>query len=97
MRVWGLHRAALDTRIEVETASVEGLLETRPAEHVAERSWNYVTLGHGHGVEWWRAFCIALQRTGYDDVLSIEHEDASLAPLDGVSQSVQLLKEVIDG
>ncbi len=91
------HVHAKDTRIEVETASVEGLLETRPAEHVAERSWNYVTLGHGHGVEWWRAFCTALQRTGYDDVLSIEHEDASLAPLDGVSQSVQLLKEVVDG
>ena len=91
------HVHAKDTHIEVRSASVDGLLETRAAERVAERSWNYVTLGHGHNLEWWRAFCLALQHAGYDDVLSIEHEDASLAPLDGVGQSVQLLKEVVNG
>jgi sugar phosphate isomerase/epimerase len=91
------HVHAKDTRIELRSAAIDGLLETRPAESVAERSWNYVTLGHGHDLEWWRAFCLALQRAGYDDVLSIEHEDASLAPLDGVRQSVRLLKEVVNG
>jgi sugar phosphate isomerase/epimerase len=91
------HVHAKDTRIESEAASINGLLETQPAECVAERSWNYVTLGHGHDLAWWRAFCLALQRAGYDDVLSIEHEDSSLAPLDGVSQSVELLKKVING
>lgn len=91
------HVHAKDTRIEAERASVEGLLETRVAERVGERSWNYVTLGHGHGVAWWREFCSALKRAGYDDVLSIEHEDASLLPIDGVTQSVQLLKEAVTG
>ena len=91
------HVHAKDTRIETRAASVDGLLETRAAERVAERSWNYVTLGHGHDLEWWRAFCMALRRVGYDDVLSIEHEDASLLPLDGVQKSVQLLKDVVNG
>lgn len=91
------HVHAKDTRIEKCIASIEGILETRPAEDVGSRSWNYVTLGRGHTAEWWRAFCIALRQVGYDDVLSIEHEDASQSPLDGVNESVQLLKEVVRG
>lgn len=85
---------AKDTRIETGPASVDGLLDTRPSSSVAERSWNYVTLGHGHGEDWWRRFCAALRRVGYDDVLSIEHEDMSLPPVEGVRQSVELLKRV---
>ena len=61
---------------------------------VAERSWSYVTLGYGHGDEWWRAFCCELRLAGYDDVLSIEHEDATLSRLDGVKKSVDLLHRV---
>jgi sugar phosphate isomerase/epimerase len=35
-----------------------------------------------------------LRAIGYDDVLSIEHEDVSMSPLEGVSESVALLKRV---
>jgi sugar phosphate isomerase/epimerase len=62
---------------------------------VAERSWNYVTLGYGHPEIWWRDFVIQLKQNGYDDVLSIEHEDYSLSPIVGVSKAVELLKNVI--
>jgi sugar phosphate isomerase/epimerase len=86
---------AKDTRVETARAGVDGVLETRPATHVAERTWNYVTLGHGHGADWWRRFCAALRAIGYDDVLSIEHEDASLPPHEGVRQSVELLRSVL--
>jgi hypothetical protein len=37
----------------------------------------------------------SISGTGYDDVLSIEHEDLALPPIDGVSQSVALLRRVI--
>ncbi len=87
---------AKDTRIE-QRAAVEGILETRSAARVGDRSWNYVTVGHGHGADWWARFCNELRRIGYDDVLSIEHEDASIAPLEGVKQSVHLLKSVVHG
>jgi len=42
---------------------------------IAARSWSYVTLGYGHGEQWWRAFCYRLRMAGYDGWLSIEHED----------------------
>ncbi|HSR72984.1 MAG TPA: hypothetical protein VLL72_11440, partial [Kiloniellales bacterium] len=60
----------------------------------AVRSWNYVTLGYGHGEDFWRAFCLALRRAGYDGVLSIEHEDMALAPMEGMRKSVELLRRV---
>jgi sugar phosphate isomerase/epimerase len=85
---------AKDTRVEAAVAGVEGVLETRASSNVAERSWNYVTVGLGHDEDWWRRFCSALRTAGYDDVLSIEHEDASLPPREGVRRSAELLRRV---
>ena len=89
------HVHAKDTRIDPHNSALNTLLETKPNERVAERAWNYVTLGYGHSEIWWRDFVIQLRQNGYDDVLSIEHEDHSLPPLVGVSRSVELLKNVI--
>ena len=89
------HVHAKDTRIDSSNSEINTLLETKSNERVAARSWNYVTLGYGHAEIWWRDFVIQLKQNGYDDVLSIEHEDYSLPPLVGVKQSVQLLKHVI--
>jgi sugar phosphate isomerase/epimerase len=86
---------AKDTRIEPIAAGIDGVLETRPASEVASRSWNYVTLGFGHGEAWWRQFCAALRMVGYDDVLSIEHEDSMIDPIEGVGKSVELLRNVL--
>jgi sugar phosphate isomerase/epimerase len=85
---------AKDTRIEPIPAGIDGVLDTHPSSEVAARSWNYVTLGFGHGEEWWRQFCAALRMAGYDDVLSIEHEDSLMDPLEGVRKSVELLRNV---
>ena len=91
------HVHAKDTRLEDDAMARDGRIEIRPAEDVTQRAWNYVTLGHGHDESWWRAFCRALRAAGYDDVLSIEHEDQALPPLDGVRQSVVLLRRAIPG
>jgi len=85
---------AKDTRIERAVASVDGLLDARSPNRVSERAWNYVTLGYGHDTLWWKQFCLELQRIGYDDVLSIEHEDMAMSPLEGVLKSVRLLQDV---
>ena len=63
-----------------------------PPDRFAERSWNYITLGYGHGETWWRQFCTALKLAGYDDVLSIEHEDMMMSPMEGMRKSVELLR-----
>jgi sugar phosphate isomerase/epimerase len=89
------HVHAKDTRVDPVVAGVNGRLDAKPANALAERAWSYVTLGYGHGEGWWRQFCAQLRLAGYDDVLSIEHEDQLLAPLDGVAKSVRLLREVM--
>jgi sugar phosphate isomerase/epimerase len=87
------HVHAKDTRIEPSVA-VRSRLETLSPAFADERSWNYVTLGHGHDAGFWREFCSALARVGYDDVLSIEHEDQTMDPVEAVTESVELLRLV---
>ena len=86
------HVHAKDTRIDAGNAAVNSLIDTVPAERLNDRAWGYVTLGYGHGEAWWREFCIGLRLAGYDDVLSIEHEDLLLPPEEGVRRSVELLR-----
>lgn len=84
---------AKDTRLEPAhrlTSRLETLSLFTDARD--ERAWNYVTLGHGHDEQYWREFCAALDRVGYDGVLSIEHEDPALDPLDAIRDSVALLR-----
>jgi sugar phosphate isomerase/epimerase len=88
------HVHAKDTRVDPHNAALNSRLETRPSVRARERSWNYVTLGYGHGEDFWRAFCLALRRVGYDGVLSIEHEDMALSPMEGLRKSVELLRRV---
>jgi sugar phosphate isomerase/epimerase len=87
------HVHAKDTRIEPIVA-LHSRLETVPNAHGPERAWNYVTLGHGHDAEFWREFCAALELAGYDGVLSIEHEDQAMDPVEAVTESVRLLRHV---
>ena len=89
------HVHAKDTRIDRANSDPNTLLETKANDRVSERSWNYVTLGYGRGEAWWRDFVALLAQVGYDDVLSIEHEDHAMSPLEGLRKSVDLLQRVI--
>ncbi len=89
------HVHAKDTLINTAAAAVHGLIDTTPMDRLEERAWSYVTLGRGHDVAWWRRFIAALQVAGYDDVLSIEHEDLALPALDGVRETVALLRDAM--
>jgi sugar phosphate isomerase/epimerase len=53
-----------------------------------------VTLGYGEDESFWREFCLALRRVGYDSALSIEHEHMMLSPMEGMRKSVDLLRRV---
>ena len=86
---------AKDTRIDPGIAGVNGVIDTTPGSDYRNRSWNYITLGHGHPEPWWDKFVAALAVAGYDGVLSIEHEDPAMSPLEGVEESVALLKRVL--
>lgn len=88
------HVHAKDTVVPAHNAALNTRLETQPMDRVATRSWSYVTLGYGQDERWWREFCYALRMAGYDDVLSIEHEDVTLSRMEGVRKSVDLLRRV---
>ncbi|WP_138472038.1 sugar phosphate isomerase/epimerase [Poseidonocella sp. HB161398] len=89
------HVHAKDTFLNAPVQAVGSLLETGSLMDIPARSWSYITLGFGHGEQWWRQFCYRLKMAGYDGWLSIEHEDVLLNSLEGLEKSVALLQGVM--
>jgi sugar phosphate isomerase/epimerase len=89
------HVHAKDTLLNAPVQAVNSLLENGSLMDIASRSWSYITLGFGHGEQWWRQFCYRLKMAGYDGWLSIEHEDVLLNSLEGLEKSVALLQGVM--
>jgi len=89
------HVHAKDTFLNAPKQATTGLLENGSLMDIPARSWSYITLGFGHGEEWWRQFCYRLKMAGYDGWLSIEHEDVLLNSLEGLEKSVALLQGVM--
>jgi sugar phosphate isomerase/epimerase len=89
------HVHAKDTMLNAPVQATTSLLENGSLMNIAGRSWSYITLGFGHGEEWWRQFCYRLKMAGYDGWLSIEHEDVMLNSREGLEKSVALLNGVM--
>lgn len=89
------HVHAKDTMLNAPVQAKTSLLENGSLMDIPSRSWSYVTLGFGHGEEWWRQFCYRLKMSGYDGWLSIEHEDVLLNSLEGLEKSVILMQRVM--
>jgi len=89
------HVHAKDTFLNAPKQATTSLLENGSLMDIPGRAWSYITLGFGHGEEWWRQFCYRLKMAGYDGWLSIEHEDVLLNSLEGLEKSVALLKGVM--
>ena len=89
------HVHAKDAWLNAPVQATTGLLEHGSLMNIPARSWSYVTLGFGHGEQWWRQFCYHLVVAGYDGWLCIEHEDVLLNSLEGLQKSVSLLRDVM--
>lgn len=89
------HVHAKDTFLNAPKQATTSLLENGGLMDIPARSWSYITLGFGHGEEWWRHFCYRLKMAGYDGWLSIEHEDVLLNSLEGLEKSITLLRNVM--
>lgn len=89
------HFHAKDTYIDPYRCAVNGVLDTGRFDKMGERSWIFRTVGYGHGEEVWRAICSELRSTGYDHVMSIEHEDGLMSPKEGLEKAVEFLKKVM--
>jgi len=54
-------------------------------------SWDFVAVGRGHDVDWWRSFLQALERVDPDMAVSIEHEDQELDQMEGLRSAAETL------
>lgn len=89
------HVHAKDTKIDPVNTPINGVLDTKPYSEEIKRSWIFRTVGYGHSCDFWKDFVSALRLVGYDDVLSIEHEDSLMSVNEGFRKAVKFLKEVI--
>jgi sugar phosphate isomerase/epimerase len=58
-----------------------------------EASWDFVAVGRGHDVSWWREFLTALEEVDPGMAVNIEHEDQELDRLDGLRSAAETLLE----
>ncbi len=82
-----------DTRIENRKADCHGLLDTKTIDQFADRSWNYVAVGAGHDVTWWRTFLSTVYMQGYNDFFSLEMEDLTVDADTGVKWSMDTINQ----
>jgi sugar phosphate isomerase/epimerase len=89
------HVHAKDTRLYDVNYKVNGVLDTKPYSDEKNRSWIFRTVGYGHGREVWADMISTLQMVGYDDVLSIEHEDSLMSVEEGLTKAANFLNEIL--
>lgn len=86
-----------DTQIVPDQVAIAGVLDARPFSDPARRAWVFRTIGRGHDRAFWAGFVAALRSVGYEDVLSIENEDALQPPLEGVEEAAAFMHQILAG
>ena len=89
------HVHAKDCRIYGANSDINGVLDTKHYGDEINRSWIFRTVGYGHGEDFWRDFVSTLRMTGYDGVLSIEHEDSLMSSEEGLQKAVAFLQGIL--
>jgi sugar phosphate isomerase/epimerase len=89
------HVHAKDVRIDPYNSALNGNLDATSYGDINARSWVFRSVGYGHTLGWWKDFCSNLRMAGYDFVLSIEHEDGLMSPLEGLRKAMSVLKEAV--
>ena len=85
---------AKDTHLDAHNIEVNGVLDIR---HYADpmRSWVFRTVGYGHDALHWKEILSTLRSVGYDDVISIEHEDALMSSKEGLTKAIRFLQDTM--
>ncbi|MBM7542308.1 sugar phosphate isomerase/epimerase family protein [Amphibacillus cookii] len=88
------HFHAKDTAIDQDNVNMYGLTDMQPYGNVKTRAWSFRSVGYGHSLQVWSDIMSALRTYGYDDVVSIEHEDPIMSIDEGFKKAIQNLKAV---
>jgi sugar phosphate isomerase/epimerase len=86
-----------DTEIVADQVAIAGVLDQRSFDDPANRAWVFRAVGSVRGADFWSDFIGALEGVGYDDVLSIENEDISVTPQEGVEQAAAFMRPLLEG
>lgn len=89
------HVHGKDARIERGLADVDGLLEYQPVTQTKTRTWNYVAVGCGQDLKWWKEFFSLLRMTGYNGYVSLEMEDLTMSVEAGLRTSIDALNATL--
>ena len=84
-----------DARPEQYNVDVDGLLENLPVTETKDRTWNYVAVGCGKDLKWWKEFFSVCSMMGYDGYVSLEMEDLTMSVEAGLQTSIDALKMTI--
>lgn len=89
------HVHGKDVRVERGISHINGVLETKVVTDCANRAWNYVAVGCGQDLQWWKEFFSVVRMCGYNGFVSLEMEDLTMSVEAGVLTSVEALKASI--
>lgn len=89
------HVHGKDARIEHGLADVDGLMEYKPVTDTKNRTWNYVAVGCGKDLQWWKEFFSVLSMTGYEGYVSLEMEDLTMSVEAGLRTSIEALNATL--
>ncbi|MBO8163938.1 MAG: sugar phosphate isomerase/epimerase [Brevibacillus sp.] len=89
------HFHAKDTAIDPINVNKHGVTDMQSYTLMADRAWQFRTVGYGHDLKTWADIISALRLVGYDYVVSIEHEDGLMSVDEGFTKAVQNLQQVL--
>ncbi len=89
------HFHAKDAFIDQEYVSYYGLTDMQSFGVTYGRGWQFRTVGYGHDLKTWSDIFSTLRATGYDGVVSIEHEDSYMSVEEGLNKAVANLKQTL--
>ena len=89
------HFHAKDTKVDTINTARKGVLDVVPYAREEERSWIFRTVGYGNGQQFWKDVISALRMAGYDDIISIEHEDSLMSVEEGLRKAIAMVRDVI--
>lgn len=84
---------AKDTAFNKSQMPINGVLDNTPYGDIKNRSWVFRTVGYGEGD--FKKIISALKAVGYDDIISIEHEDGLMGQLEGLDKAIDFLQQII--
>lgn len=90
-----MHVHAKDSKINNSVVDFRGVNDWKDYGEISKRAWTFRTVGYGHSYDFWNEFVSTLRLTGYDGVLSIEHEDPLMSANEGLTKAIKFLQGVL--